>query len=55
MDFPLIHKFEAGFKAGVNAVCPDCEVMSQYAGVTPEAFRNPGTGRSSRSASTSQA
>jgi basic membrane protein A len=45
MDFPLIHKFEVGFKAGVLAVCPECEVISQYAGVTPEAFRNPGRGQ----------
>jgi len=45
MDFPLIHKFEAGFKAGVSAVCPDCQVVAQYAGVTPEAFRNPGRGQ----------
>ena len=45
MDFPLIQKFEMGFKAGVKKVCPDCEVMSQYAGVTPEAFRNPGKGK----------
>ena len=45
MDFPLIHKFEAGFKAGVNAVCADCQVIAQYAGVTPEAFRNPGRGQ----------
>jgi basic membrane protein A len=45
MDFPLIHKFEAGFKAGVSAVCSDCEVVAQYAGVTPEAFRNPGRGQ----------
>jgi basic membrane protein A len=45
MDFPLIHKFEAGFKAGVSAVCLDCQVVAQYAGVTPEAFRNPGRGQ----------
>jgi len=45
MDFPLIHKFEAGFKAGVSAVCADCQVVAQYAGVTPEAFRNPGRGQ----------
>jgi basic membrane protein A len=45
MDFPLIHKFEAGYKAGVKAVCPDCTVIVQYAGVTPEAFRNPGRGQ----------
>ncbi len=45
MDSPLIHKFEAGYRAGVKAVCPDCEVIAQYAGVTPEAFRNPGRGK----------
>jgi basic membrane protein A len=45
MDSPLIQKFEAGYEAGVKAVCRDCEVISQYAGVTPEAFRNPGKGK----------
>jgi len=45
MDFPLIHKFEVGFRTGVRAVCPECEVVAQYAGVTPEAFRNPGRGQ----------
>jgi basic membrane protein A len=45
MDSPLIHKFEAGYRAGVKEVCPDCEVLVQYAGVTPDAFRNPGRGK----------
>src|SRR5689334_23464031 len=45
MDSPLIHKFEAGYRAGVKYVCPDCTVIAQYAGVTPEAFRNPGRGK----------
>lgn len=45
MDSPLIHKFEAGYRAGVMEVCPDCEVLVQYAGVTPDAFRNPGRGK----------
>ncbi len=45
MDSPLIHKFEAGYRAGVKQVCADCEVIAQYAGVTPEAFRNPGRGK----------
>ena len=45
MDIPLIHKFEAGYRAGVLHVCPDCRVVAQYAGVTPEAFRNPGRGK----------
>jgi basic membrane protein A and related proteins len=45
MDIPLIHKFEAGYRAGVMHVCPDCTVIAQYAGATPEAFRNPGKGK----------
>lgn len=45
MEIPLIYKFEAGFRAGVKAVCPDCTVIAQYAGVTPEAFKNPTKGR----------
>ena len=45
MDIPLIHKFEAGYRAGVKHVCPDCTVIAQYAGVTPEAFRNPSKGK----------
>ena len=45
MDIPLIHKFEAGYRAGVAHVCSDCTVIAQYAGVTPEAFRNPGRGK----------
>jgi len=45
MDIALIHKFEAGYRAGVKHVCPDCTVIANYAGVTPEAFRNPGRGK----------
>ena len=45
MEIPLIYKFEAGFRAGVKAVCSDCTVIAQYAGVTPEAFKNPGKGK----------
>jgi basic membrane protein A and related proteins len=45
MDSPLIQKFEVGYAAGVKKVCPKCTVLSQYAGVTPEAFRNPGKGK----------
>ncbi len=45
MDIPLIHKFEAGYRAGVKRVCPDCDVIAQYAGVTPDAFKNPGKGK----------
>jgi basic membrane protein A and related proteins len=45
MDIPLIHKFEAGYRAGVKKVCPACDVIVQYAGVTPDAFKNPGKGK----------
>jgi basic membrane protein A len=45
MDIPLIHKFEAGYRAGVLAVCPTCEVHVAYAGNTPEAFRDPVKGK----------
>jgi basic membrane protein A len=45
MDVPLIHKFEVGYRAGVKSVCGDCSVVAQYAGVTPDAFRNPGKGK----------
>ena len=45
MDIPLIHKFEAGYRAGVAKVCPDCIVIAQYAGATPEAFRDAPRGK----------
>jgi basic membrane protein A len=45
MDIPLIHKFEQGYRQGVARVCADCEVIAEYAGATPEAFRNPGKGK----------
>lgn len=45
MDIPLIHKFEAGYRAGVLAVCASCQVLSAYAGVTPTAFKDPAKGK----------
>jgi basic membrane protein A len=45
MDIPLIHKFEAGYRAGVESVCPDCQVLVAYTGVTPEAFKDPAKGK----------
>ena len=45
MDIPLIHKFSAGYRAGVLAVCPTCTVRGLYAGMTPSAFKDPGRGR----------
>ena len=45
MDVPLIHKFEAGYKAGVAYACPDCRVFIDYAGTTPTAFADPVKGK----------
>jgi basic membrane protein A and related proteins len=41
----LIGRFQAGYEAGVQSVCPDCEVLVQYAGSTPEAFNDPARGK----------
>ncbi len=41
MDIPLIHKFYAGYNAGVKASCPTCKVIENYTGTTPEAWNNP--------------
>ncbi len=45
MDIPLIHKFEAGYKAGVAYANPGCKVLSDYAGTTPSAFADPVKGK----------
>lgn len=41
----LIGKFQAGYQAGVKSVCPDCKVLVQYAGSTPDAFNDPAKGK----------
>ena len=45
MDIPLIHKFEAGYRAGIHYVFPECTILSDYAGDTPEAFADPAKGK----------
>jgi basic membrane protein A len=45
MQIPLIKKFEAGYTAGVKAVCPSCEVYVAYAGTEPKAFADPTMGK----------
>jgi basic membrane protein A len=45
MESPLIKKFEKSYEAGVKYVNPDCKVLIGYAGVTGEAFKNPGKGK----------
>lgn len=45
MDIPLIHRFEAGYKAGAEHAYPGTIVRVGYAGVTGEAFNNPSKGK----------
>lgn len=45
MDIPLIHRFEAGYMAGINYVYPECKILSAYAGDTPVAFADPVKGK----------
>ena len=45
MDIPLIHKFEAGYRAGALHVRPSAEVLTGYAGVTANAFKDPAKGK----------
>ena len=45
MDVPLIHKFEAGYKAGVQYAFPGAKMLSDYAGTTPQAFADPVKGK----------
>jgi basic membrane protein A and related proteins len=45
MDIPLIHRFEAGYKAGVAYAFPECKILSDYAGSDPKAFADPVKGK----------
>jgi len=45
MESPLIKKFEISYTAGVKHVNPKCVVLVGYAGVTGDAFKNPGKGK----------
>ena len=45
MQSPLVRRFEAGYRAGVHAVCDACVVHAAYAGTTPEAFKDPAKGK----------
>ena len=45
MEIPLIKKFEAGYRAGVQAANPKVEVLVKYAGVTGTAFKDPTKGK----------
>jgi basic membrane protein A and related proteins len=41
MDIPLIRAFDSGYQQGVLYACPDCTIISNYVGVTPDAWNNP--------------
>lgn len=45
MDIPLIRNFETGYVQGVEAACPDCQVVSNYVGTTPDAWNDPARAR----------
>lgn len=45
MNVPLLHSFEAGYRAGANVIRPEIEVLVDYAGVTPQAFSDPARGK----------
>jgi basic membrane protein A len=40
----LIERFQAGYEAGVEAACPDCEVLVEYIGDSTQAFVDPTRG-----------
>lgn len=45
MESPLIKKFEVGYSSGAKAVNTKCNVLIGYAGITGDAFKNPGKGK----------
>jgi basic membrane protein A len=45
MDIPLIHKFEAGYRYGVQMEDPTVRVLVNYAGATGKAFDDPVKGK----------
>lgn len=45
MESPLIRKFFVSYEAGSKYVNPECVVLSGYAGVTGDAFKNPSRGK----------
>ena len=45
MNIPLLHSFEAGYRAGAKAINPEVKVYADYAGVTPQAFSDPAKGK----------
>lgn len=45
MDSPLIRRFQKGYENGAKYVRPDIKVLTGYAGLTGEGFKNPAKGK----------
>jgi basic membrane protein A len=45
MDIPLIRRFEMGYAAGARQVRPDIRILSNFVGVTSDAWNNPTRGK----------
>ncbi|HYP52112.1 MAG TPA: BMP family ABC transporter substrate-binding protein [Pyrinomonadaceae bacterium] len=45
MDIGLIHRFQKGYEEGAKAVNPNVRVLTNYVGVTADAWNNPGKGK----------
>lgn len=45
MDIPLIHKFQKGYEEGALSVNPNIKFVSNFVGVTDQAWNNPGRGK----------
>ncbi len=45
MKIPLIERFEMGFLQGAKTARPDVQIVSNYAGVTGAAFKDPARGK----------
>ncbi|MCG9129680.1 BMP family ABC transporter substrate-binding protein [Candidatus Poribacteria bacterium] len=41
MKIPLVEAFEIGYEAGIKVINPEIELISNYVGVTPQAFDDP--------------
>ena len=45
MDIPLIRRFQMGYEAGAKKINPGIKVVSNYIGITGEAWNNPAKGK----------
>lgn len=45
MDIPLIRRFQMGYEAGAKKVNPGIKLVSNYIGITGEAWNNPAKGK----------